>query len=64
MKVKFIGATEAEDRIVDIPDGTQDVVEVDQSERVETDHNPWPYAMVMIAILCSIVAIVWILVNG
>lgn len=56
MKVKFLGATEAEDRIVEIPEGT-DTVEV-ELPKTEIQRSPWPSVVFIIAVMAWTLALV------
>lgn len=63
MQIKFLGVTESDDRIVEIPDGTQDVVEVAQAGQ-ETERPIWPAILVIHSFLLTCVLITWMISNG
>lgn len=65
MKVKFIGATPEEDKIVEIPEGTG-TVEISLPSQAEQDaaYNAWPFALVMIAGMATLVALSWLVTRG
>lgn len=65
MKVKFIGATPDDDKIVDIPEGTG-TIEIPLPTQAEKDaaYNAWPFALVMIAGMATLVALAWLVTRG
>lgn len=62
MKVKFLGATEAEDRVVDVPDGTT-MVEV-ELPKPEVRGNPWAAAAILLAGMATLIVITWLITRG
>lgn len=65
MKIKFLGTTEAEDQIVEIPDGASVVeMELPRKELDETNYGPWPATTILCVAMLSVVAIVWIIFRG
>jgi hypothetical protein len=65
VKVKFIGTTPEEDKIVDIPEGTG-VVEISLPTRAEKDasYSAWPFALVVVAGMATLVALAWLVTRG
>lgn len=63
MKIKFLGATEAEDRIVEVPEGTT-TVEVELPEPESNQGNAWPAAAVLIAAMITTIIVTWLLSRG
>lgn len=58
MRVKFIGATEAEDRIVEIPDGTTEV-QVEMPEQEAKPRSPWPAFSFLVVVMVWVLVIIW-----
>lgn len=61
MKVKFIGATPEEDKVVDIPEGTG-TIEIPLPEKEE--QSMWPVATVLIVMAVCFTVVVVALTGG
>ena len=62
MKIKFIGATPAEDHIVEIPEGTKEVsVNLPEHKAV---NSPWPSVTFFCCAMICLTIMVWIFNRG
>jgi hypothetical protein len=60
VKVKFIGATPEEDKIVEIPEGVTEVtIPSPWSVQKETADSMWPIASVLITIIVCFTFAIW-----
>lgn len=60
MQIKFLGATEEEDQIVEIPDGVAEVEVEVTTEQKAAPRSPWPSIAFFIALMVWSLLLVWI----
>ena len=61
MKIKFLGATPEEDKIVEIPEG---VTEVTIEPPAKTPANTWPSVVFFVALMAFFVLMTWTVTRG
>jgi hypothetical protein len=58
VKVKFVGATPEEDKIVEIPEGVKELTI--QPPALHKDNSAWPVALVLITAMMCFTAVIWL----